>query len=267
MPHRLYHDLASWWPLVSPPEDYADDAALYARLLREAADAPPRTLVEFGSGGGHVAVHLKESLSLTLVDPAPAMRSLSEALNPECEHLDGDMRQVRLGRTFDLVLIHDAIVYMTTEADLLAALTTAFVHTAPGGAALFAPDRTTETFRPSTRVGGTDGPDRGLRYLEWTHPPAAGETLYRVDYAFMMVDASGQAKVEHDRHLEGLFPRATWLELLGQVGYEARRVPFDTGDPDDGVLDLFLARRPTGPGAARSRSSARAPRRSPAEGR
>jgi hypothetical protein len=32
----LYDELAEWWPLVSAPEDYAEEAALYRRLLEEA---------------------------------------------------------------------------------------------------------------------------------------------------------------------------------------------------------------------------------------
>ena len=48
------------------------------------------------------------------------MLALSATLNPECEHLEGDMRTLRLGRTFDVVFIHDAISYLTTEDDLRA---------------------------------------------------------------------------------------------------------------------------------------------------
>ncbi len=72
------------------------------------------------------------------------------------------MRTVRLGRQFDAVFVQDTICYMASEADLGPALETAFLHTRPGGAALFAPDHVRETFRPSTDQGGVDqaGSDR-----------------------------------------------------------------------------------------------------------
>ncbi len=60
------------------------------------------------------------------------MLAVSLRLNPECESVEGDMRTVRLGRQFDCVFIHDAIVYMTTGADLRRAIQTAFVHCEPG---------------------------------------------------------------------------------------------------------------------------------------
>ena len=40
-------------------------------------------------------------------------------------HHVGDLRSVRLGETFDAVLVHDAIDYMTTEVELRAAFETA----------------------------------------------------------------------------------------------------------------------------------------------
>ena len=42
--------------------------------------------------------------------------------------LYGDMRSLRLPRQFDVVLIHDAIMYATGPADVQAALRTAAIH-------------------------------------------------------------------------------------------------------------------------------------------
>ncbi len=148
------------------------------------------TLLELGSGGGNNASHLKARFSLVLVDRSPGMLQVSRALNPECEHVEGDMRTVRLGREFDAVFVHDAVVYMTTEADLRAAIETASVHCKPGGAVLFAPDHVRENFRPSTDHGGYDGVGRGLRYLEWTWDPDPADSTYIVDYAYLLRDAT-----------------------------------------------------------------------------
>ena len=137
---KLYTELASWWPLLSAPEDYAEEAAFYESQLVAACDGPARTLLELGSGGGNNASHMKARFELTLVEPSPGMLELSQALNPGCEHVEGDMRSVRLGRTFDCVFVHDAVVYMTSEADLRAAIETASIHCRPGGSVLFAPD-------------------------------------------------------------------------------------------------------------------------------
>ena len=227
---RLYEDLAPWFHLLSPPSDYAAEAARYAML---ALDACPDagTLLELGAGGGCNAWHLRRRFTCTLTDISEPMLAESRALNPDCEHVVGDMRTLRLERLFDVVLVHDAVSYLTTEDDLRACLRTAAVHLRAGGVLVVAPDATAESFVPGTDVGGTDGPDgRGLRYLEWSHAPEPGSTAYDVDFVVVLRDAAGRSDVVHDRHRCGLFPTATWLRLLEAEGLDAS---LRAGDPLD----------------------------------
>jgi hypothetical protein len=154
------------------------------------------------------------------------------------------MRDVRLGRRFDCVFVHDAVAYMTTEDDLRRAVETAWVHCEPGGAALFAPDHLRETFRSSTDHGGNDGGKEGLRYLEWTWDPDPEDGTYVVDYAYLLRSADGSVRVVHDRHVEGLFSRADWLRLLSEAGFRPEVVPFDHSELEPGTYQVFVARKP-----------------------
>jgi hypothetical protein len=242
-PPRLYGELAAWWPLLSAPADYAEEAAFYQRMLLDACDPPCQTLLELGSGGGNNASHLKARFGMVLVDRSPGMLQVSRALNPECEHIEGDMRSVRLGRQFDCVFVQDAVVYMTTEADLRRAIETAYVHCRPGGAALFAPDHVRENFRASTDHGGHDGADRALRYLEWTWDPDPADSSYVVDYAYLLRESDGSVHVEWDRHVEGLFARADWLRLLSEVGFEPKVVPVEHSELEPGRYEAFVCSR------------------------
>jgi SAM-dependent methyltransferase len=236
---KLYEELAKWWPLFSAVEDYAEEAAFFSRVLSDACNPPPRMVLELGSGGGNNAFHLKSKFEMTLVDLSPQMLAVSRALNPECEHREGDMRTVDLGRTFDAVFVHDAITYMTNEIDLRAAMRTAFRHCRVGGIALFVPDYVHETFAVETRHGGHDGADgRSLRYLEWTCDPESGDTTYRTDYAIMMRERGGDVRVVHDYHIEGLFPRSDWMRWLRDVGFDPRTLT------DEWDREVFVARRP-----------------------
>ncbi len=226
MSERLYGDLAGWWPAISPPSEYAEEAALYVGMIRAAARGPVREVLELGSGGGNNASHMKKAFDMTLVEPSDRMRGLSRALNPECAHLDGDMRIVRLGRAFDAVFVHDAVMYMATEEDLRAALATVAAHLAPGGVALVAPDVTTESFSEATEHGGgEDAAGRRARYLQWTLPPEPGATSFETHSAFLLREPDGSVRSAHDVHREGLFPRATWLRLFREVGLAAMLAP------------------------------------------
>ena len=237
----LYRDLAPWYRLVDPPEDHRGEMEALAAALDAAASPRPVTLLELGAGAGHDALHLKARFRCTLADLSPDMLALSRALNPECEHVEGDLRTLRLGRTFDAVLVHDAICYVTTEEDLLAAARTAYAHLHPGGAAIFAPDCVRETFREAHAVIAGDDGARSLRALEWAFDPDPADSTYLVEYAFLLREG-GAVRAVHDRHVEGLFPAATWREILAAAGFRVGTTPRPLGD---GASDaVFLCRHP-----------------------
>ena len=237
--YKMYDKLADWWPLVSAPEEYREEADAFRAVLLANVEGPLTSLVEFGSGGGSNACHLKKHFQLTLVDPSSGMLEVSRALNPECEHQEGDMRTARLERLFDAVFLHDALDYIQTEEDLERTIATAWIHCRPGGVALFVPDHIKETFEESTEHGGHTKGDRALRFLEWTYDPDPDDDSYVADYAFILREGKAEPEVVLDRHLFGLFRRATWLGLMEAAGFQAEELSVEaTPSP------LFLAKKP-----------------------
>ncbi len=237
---RMYTDFASWWPLLSPPEDYGEEAEQFRKTLLSASRIPVHSVLELGSGGGNNASFMKASFQMILVDLSPEMQSISLRLNPECEHILGDMRSVRLDRLFDAVFVHDAVMYMTSLDDLRSAMQTAWIHLRPGGAALFVPDYTKESFQPDTDCGGRDGADRGMRYLEWTNDPDPMDTTFTTDFAYLLRHPDGSIHCEVDHHVMGLFSRADWLRMLSETGFQAQAVPFEHSELEPGVYEMFV---------------------------
>ncbi|MCA1691574.1 MAG: class I SAM-dependent methyltransferase [Actinobacteria bacterium] len=214
-------------------------------MLRSAS-IPIREVLELGSGGGSNAAHLKRHFAMTLVDLSEEMLDISRQLNPECDHHRGDMRTLRLGRVFDAVFVHDAVDYMTTEAELRQAVETAFVHCRPGGIAVFVPDSTIETFEPETDHGGTDDPSgRGVRYLEWSWDPDPDDSWALTEYAFLFREPDGSVQVVHETHRLGLFGRDDWLRLVAEAGFEASAVTEETEEVRT-PREFFTGRRPSG---------------------
>jgi SAM-dependent methyltransferase len=236
----MYGELVDWYRLLDPPDDHAEEVASFIAAFERAIEGPAQTLLELGSGAGHNAVHLARRFDCTLTDISEPMLGLSRALNPQCEHVACDMRTLRLGRCFDAVLVHDAIVYMTTEADLRAAMETAFVHTRPGGAAIFTPDAMRDGFAESSDLHEGDDGHHALRCVEWNWDPDASDTTYVTEYAFLL-RRGNEVRAVHDRHFSGLFPRATWIELLTEVGYRVESIDRPTGDGESD--EVFLCRR------------------------
>ena len=173
--YRLYQDLAAWWPLISPPEEYAEEAAFAGRLLRR-ADRPVRAVLELGSGGGHCASHLAPGFSMTLVDLSPGMLAVSRRLNPDCEHIEAGygLAPAELARRLagaevvgcnleDSDPVTRELADPGRQADYLAAL-----HAA-AGEALVINARVDVFVRPRPAGAGDaveDAVERGRRYLE-----------------------------------------------------------------------------------------------------
>jgi SAM-dependent methyltransferase len=235
---NFYRDLSEWWPLFSPPSHYLEEVDDFLRRLAPLPAPGSATLLELGCGGGSFAFHLKKQFKLTLTDLNEGMLEQSRAVNPEAAHIAGDMRTLRLHREFDYVLVHDAVCYMTERRDLQAAIETAAVHCQRGGTIVFLPDYVKETFTPGSSEGGEDAPDgRGFRYLEWRWDRNPDDTTYYVDYAFLLRESNGDVRVVHDRHVEGVFPRATWLRLFEDAGLAA------ASELDAWGRDVFIARK------------------------
>ena len=229
---KLYSELAGWWHLLSPPADYAEEAESYIRAIESLARREVREVLELGSGGGNNASFLAKRYAMTLTDLSEDMLAESRKLNPDAEHVLGDMRTIRLERTFDAVLIHDAIMYMTTEDDLAAAIGTAAAHVRPGGVALFVPDDTAETYEPDTSCEGHDEEGRAVRYLMWNQPLPLGATKTTVAFAIVMREDGKPTRSVLDEHEFGLFPRGTWLRLIEEAGLEPHALPYEHSEFD-----------------------------------
>ena len=214
---------------------YTAEAA-YLNAVLAAAPGPVRDVLDLGSGGGNVAAHLKAGRALTLVDLSAEMLAVSRELNPECDHEQGDMRTIRLGRAFDAVLVHDAVDYMTTEADLRQVIETAWAHCRPGGIGLFVPDYTAESFRIASGHGGSSDPSgRQASFREWTWDPDPDDDWIQSEYEFVLRDTDGSVQVVSEAHRLGAFapgnlaPAAARRRLRAgarpQPGLAASRAP------------------------------------------
>jgi hypothetical protein len=94
---RLYAELASWWPALSPFQEYAEEAAFFRQTLLSATPTQPHTLLELGSGGGSNAYYLKKTFQMTLIHCKPGGAALfvpdcvTETFTPDTDHGGHDL--------------------------------------------------------------------------------------------------------------------------------------------------------------------------------
>jgi len=230
MCNRLYNDLSYLWPLVSFPQDYAKEASYWRRVLREKLEPGRHKILELGVGGGHHLSHLTDDFQATAVDLSESMLAHSQRLNPGVEHQVGDMRTVRLNKKFSAVLIHDAIGYILTEKDLIATFKTAAIHLKLSGIFIMAPDNFRETFQePRIHHEIRSSGAMEVTYVEYEHDPDPQDSMIESIIVYFIRE-KGALHIEQDRHVLGLFPLQTWLDLMNQAGFDVEKVPHPVHD-------------------------------------
>lgn len=243
----MYHEFAAWFHLVTAPAEYEEEATFYFQAVVDVLGRQPRSWLELGSGGGNNASHYASWVEgpVVLSDRSPEMLALSRTINPGLEHVLGDMLTLRLGRQFEVVFVHDAATYLTTEEQVRALAETAFAHCAPGGLVMLCPDNTAENLKFETDHGGHDGDGRALRYLEWCTPGRPGTFEYYVDYVYDFHEDGKPPRVEIDRHICGALPRQVWIDALLAGGFTEPFTRYlEHSEVGEGEYEFFVARRP-----------------------
>jgi len=241
---RLYEDLVWVWPIMSPPEDYVEEGRKLSELIKERSPAGAETLLHLGCGGGHNDHTLKDYFKVTGIDISEPMLELAGRLNPEVDYHQGDMRSVRLGKTFDAVVGLDSLAYMQTEEELRGVFETAYLHLKPGGVFLAFPEFTRERFQQNwAHSSSHSSGDVSITYFENYYDPDPGGTIIEATFIYL-IRQGGKLEIETDRHLCGIFGMETWLSLLNETGFEVELTQLilrnDSGDEEEYPLLVCL---------------------------
>jgi len=143
-----FYDLENGW---SSDNDYC------VRIAQQA-----RSVLDLGCGTGRLAAVLGDGRNVTGVDPATAMLDVARRRSgaEKVDWIEGDARDIRLDRQFDLVLLtgHAFQVFLT-PGDQQAVLQTIAYHLSPNGRFIF------DTRNPARE-----------EWLDWT-PKESGRLL------------------------------------------------------------------------------------------
>ncbi len=232
---RLYTELAWLWPLWGDAhKEYASYCRHVVSLIRRYAERPIRTLLDVGCGGGKNVLNLKKSFHVMGLDLSPTMIAQAKELNPECEFIQGDMRAFQLDRTFDAILMDDAISHMSCLGDFEAAFRTAFRHLNTGGILIATPDVTRETFQqnktiasPAIRSAAPNNVD--VVFVENTYDPDPADDHYETTIVYLIRE-HGCLRIETDHWRMGLFSLDLWRSVLHDVGFVVHQSQYTEGE-------------------------------------
>jgi SAM-dependent methyltransferase len=234
--NRMYKDLAWTWPIISLPEDYAEEAEQFRKAILDHSKIEVKTLLDIGCGGGHIDSHLKKWFDVTGVDLNEGMLENARILNPNVKYIQGDMRRFRLDEEFDAVLIVDSILYMRSEEELKVAFVTAFEHLKPGGVFItYEEEWVGKQKQNRTYTHTRQKDDCEITFIEDYYDPDPEDTTFECTFVFLIRE-KGKLRVELDQHICGIFPLETWEEVMTDVGFEVTRF--------EGACPMFVGLRP-----------------------
>jgi SAM-dependent methyltransferase len=142
----VFGNYAQYYDLLYQDKDYNGETQFIHELIQ--AHAPnSKSILELGCGtANHALLLAKKGYQVHGVDmseemlqkAADRLAQVSPEIAAQIQLTQGDIRQVRVNQTFDVVLsLFHVISYQTTNEDLLAAFNTIKQHLKPGGIALF----------------------------------------------------------------------------------------------------------------------------------
>jgi hypothetical protein len=235
---RLYQDLAWVWSALTPEGTYAEEAAHLVNIAEAALGRPIQNWLELGSGGGYLASCLPSSIEVTLVDCSEAMLVESRQRCQSARHLCADMLRVDCQEKFDVVLVHDAIMYMRDQDALRVLLRNINEHCHEDTVVMILPDVIKESFYERSLSGGGSLGDRSVLLTEWHWDPDPSDDSVQVEFSLLIREGSEVSSV-HESHLMLLLSMEQWFALIQESGFamELPDLSWDLGG------ELFLLRR------------------------
>jgi SAM-dependent methyltransferase len=224
-------------------KDYPAECDAVEELFRRHGRGPMHSILDLGCGTGTHALLLAErGYAVTGVDRSAAMLGLAREKMKRGvagrglatpEFIEGDIRTLRLGRTFDAVLMLFAVLgYQTGDADVAAAMRTVASHLRPGGVFIcdvwFGP--AVLAIGTSDRLKVIDGPDGQLHRTSSGQLDPANHTC-RVHFRTWRTNGSRVTDESIEEHTMRYFFKPELERFLAGAGLESCAIsPFDDLD-------------------------------------
>jgi len=222
----VFNEYARYYDLLYRDKDYAGESDYINRLIQSHCPAA-RTVLNLGCGSGrHDRCLAEKGFAVTGVDLSEEMLTIarnSAGGSSALEYVQGDVRSVRLGSTFDVVIsLFHVMSYQQTNHDLNAAFRSACCHLKPGGTFIFdcwyGPGVLTD--RPAVRMKELE--DEKISVTRIAQPVMhPNENLVDVNYLVFIRDKrSGAVQEVRETHgMRYLFLPET-RQMLTDSGFE-----------------------------------------------
>lgn len=244
---NVFGNYSRYYDLLYKDKDYGGEADYVHGLIRQFAP-PAKTILNLGCGtGAHDVLLSGRGYDVTGIDMseemlarANAKLSVSSGAPSSVRFRRGDIREIRLGTAFDVVIsLFHVMSYQTRNSDFIAALATAKDHLRPDGVLIFdcwyGPAVLSD--RPAVRVKRLE--DDAVSIVRIAEPVMYPErNLVDVCYTVFITDKiSGTTQVLNETHtmrylfspeIEFMLSCAGFKIIAGEEWMTKKTLGFDT---------------------------------------
>jgi len=204
-------------------KDYAAEADKLHEFIQTYKRSPGNTLLDVACGTGTHAGLLREHYNVEGTDLNADMLKVARKKHPGLHFTRADMRDLDLGRQFDVVTcLFSAIGYMKTKTDLQKAIKSMSRHLLPGGVLLVEPWFTPEQWHAG-HVGAilVDKPD--TKIVRMNHSGIKGKVSL-LDFHYLIGTPKG---IKHlvEYHEFGLFSHTEYMTAFTKLGVDVIHDP------------------------------------------
>ncbi|CAM5434447.1 class I SAM-dependent methyltransferase [Streptomyces purpurascens] len=219
-------DLARVYDLVHRErgKDYRAETEAVAAAARRSRPGAGRLLDVACGTGGHLRHFADLFAHVEGVELSEPMAEEARAALPGVTVHAGDMRDFRLGTTFDVVTcMFGSVGYMTSVAELGRALRMFARHLEPGGVAVVDPWWFYETFADG-HVSADIVTVDGVTVSRVSHSARRGRTSH-MDVHFVVAEPGAGAQHFVDTHIISLFSRSEYEQAFRDAGFAVEYLP------------------------------------------
>jgi SAM-dependent methyltransferase len=232
---------AAWYDALNDAlgKDHVAEAGALLATVQAELGRTPATWLDVACGTGqHLATVADAVDEVVGVDLSPEMLDVARTrLGGRVELRVADQRDLRLGRTFDVVSsLFSSIGYARDRDGLDRTVAALAEHVVPGGMLVVEPWVDPQDWEDG-RIQVVDVEEAGNRAVRVLTSRREGDTS--VLEVAMVSAAAGRLTVDREEHRMLLVPRERMLDAIRGVGLEPR---VDEG-PAAGARGLILARR------------------------
>ena len=215
---KLYGELAWLWSEVTPAGAYIDEAQDLYDIVSEALGRRPKNILELGAGGGYLLHDMQTvcpAFDITLVDSSEDMLAEARRRNPKARTICADMTTLDLQEQFDVVLLHDAVMYLENRAAVSKVLGTMRSNISSGGVALVVPDVCTETFEERILTAESKGERAHVHFTEWHWGSNPQSDQVIVDFSVLIREHEQHCvSSHHETHRMLVLSLSDWIGLF-----------------------------------------------------